>query len=331
MLNSNLKINELLEERGSFQEPNTSNIYFNNKTSSNLEKERSERPSFNYRAITEHLISLNYSEKSIISFLNCGKKSGIKIIQHCEYCGSNHLINLTHHCNLRICPNCSKRRQRKFLRRYTPVFKNLNSLRNSKESVYFLTISPLNYDTLEEGIKDISINWKKFLKSKYIKDRIKGGLWVLEIKNIGNGWNIHIHALIQSKRLDNAIRGKCLDCGQNYLKYDKFTKQYYCGSKKCGSLNVIKKGSKIQNIFNKISKNNKTMINIQEIRSFNGTLNYVLKYTSSNKDDFQTDKQIAEYMKYTYKKKLVKLFGVFHNLKIPKDRLQCYSCKQVLN
>jgi len=50
-----------------------------------------------------------------------------------------------------------------------------------------------------EYIKAIRGQFTRLLHRKYYKERIIGGLYVIELKNKGNGWNIHIHALIDTK------------------------------------------------------------------------------------------------------------------------------------
>ena len=71
----------------------------------------------------------------------------------------------------------------------------------------------------EEGQKEIKIYFKKFLRRQYVKDRVKGGFFNIEATNkYDNGFNVHMHILYYGARLDNQIRGKCFDCGQNLMK-----------------------------------------------------------------------------------------------------------------
>ena len=110
--------------------------------------------------------------------LRCGVKSGFDILVRCG-CETK-IIEVTHHCSLRTCKNCSKIRKRRISRKYFP---SLNSLaQNRKYFMYFLTISPKNYKDLNYGLSHIKKSFSKFLRHLYIKDRIKAGLYVIETK-----------------------------------------------------------------------------------------------------------------------------------------------------
>jgi len=298
-----------------------------NKFSNN--KERAEGSLLGNNVITEHLRLLGYPETSINSMNRCGEKLGIRIFRNCDGCGTRG-IDLEYHCSLRTCPNCAWVRKNRLRSKFLPILKSFHIDRNN-DQLYFLTISPANYNNSEEGIKHIKKSFKKFLRTDYIKERVKGSLWVIETKTKNKfgdskGWNIHVHAIIYGKRLDNMIRGKCNDCNQNLLKFDHKTKKYYCANNKCGSYNVIyKKDSRIVRLFKKCSKR-EVNIHVSKQGSSEYTLNYMLKYVSSNKDDFNNEKEIAEYIYYTRKKRLINGFGLFFKIKTKKSDNICYKC-----
>lgn len=282
---------------------------------------------FSYSAISSHLESLGYPLKSLNSMLMCGKMSGQKLIKRCKDCGDFQILDLKHHCNLRTCPTCSQIRQFRIVRKYMPYFSQFPTTRGSPKSLYFLSIAPQNYENLQNGLKHILFSWRKFIRTKYIKERVEGGLWVIETTNNGAGWHIHIHALFYGRRLDNCIRGKCLDCGQNFIKFDKLGNKYFCANKKCNSTNVIiNENSKIVNLFKSCSGRD---VNIQ-IRELYGStksvLNYVLKYVSANKGDFQSPEQFAQYIFSTRKQKLINMFGTFFKFKPQKTTFLCKKC-----
>ena len=126
-------------------------------------------------------------------------------------------------CNNRTCPSCAEKRKRKLRRKYLPFLKNIHNQPFSERrfKIRHLVISPQNYDNFEEGQKEIKIYFKKFLRRQYVKDRVKGGFFNIEATNkYDNGFNVHMHILYYGARLDNQIRGKCFDCGQNLMKFD---------------------------------------------------------------------------------------------------------------
>lgn len=241
--------------------------------------------------ITSHLQELGYKEKSLKSMLRCGVKSGFKILSHCGC--KNKIIDLTYHCSLRTCSGCSKIRKRKISRKYFPFLQNL--YQNKKYFLYFLTISPKNYKNIKEGLKHIKKSFSKFLRHKYLKDRVKGGLYVIESKGKEGNWNIHIHAIIYGRWIDNKVRKE--------------------------------KDSKLVRLFRQSSK---TEVNIHITRqnSVRFTLNYMLKYISANKNNFKTSLDMAKYIMATRKKRLIHTFGEFYNIKIKKSKCICYKCNQ---
>lgn len=282
---------------------------------------------FSNSAISSHLQEVNYPEKSIKSMLRCGKPSGVTIFAHCD-CGA-YPIELKHRCNLRTCPDCAKIRKRKIVRKYFPFLEKIKQDR--KNFLYFLTISPKNYEDLQEGYEHIRKSFSKFLRHKYIKERLKGGFYVIETKGTKRNWNIHLHIICYGQFLDNRIRGKCLDCGQNLIKFDYHNKKYYCASKKCNSLNVIyKQDSKLVSLFKQSSKRD-CNVHISRQGSVKFTLNYMCKYISSNKDEFDTPKDLAMYISSTRKRKLINSFGCFFNAKFTKTVCYCSKCESVIN
>jgi len=57
-------------------------------------------------------------------------------------------------------------------------------------------------------------------------------------------------------------------------------------------------------------------------------LNYLLKYVSSDKADFQDIKSQAQYMVCTRKSRLLTTFGCFFNIEIIKTKCICKKCNQ---
>ncbi|MGV8151766.1 MAG: hypothetical protein ACP5OG_01670 [Candidatus Nanoarchaeia archaeon] len=290
----------------------------NLKFSNSNEKEIPKNLNFDSNSdLINHLIQLNYPIKSINSMLKCGTLTGINLCRKCD-CGSE-IIPLSHHCNLRTCKECSKIRQRRILRQYLPLIKSFTLNPHSSENLLFLHISPDNFND-EKGLSTIRKDFSKFLRLDYVKDRVKGGLVVLEAKTKNEdgeykGWNIHLHGILYSRRLDNRIRGKCLDCGQNLIKQDQVTKKYFCANKNCNSQNIIAlKDSKLVQLW-KSSSGRNVHIWINRITSYGGALNYVLKYVSANKEDFSSDLDQARYIKQTHKCKLINTFGCFYGEK----------------
>lgn len=252
-----------------------------------------EAPLFNSKAISSHLLELGYPQNSLDSMLKCGTKSPLKLIKACG-CGSS-VIELPVSCNLRTCPRCAEKRKMRIRRDYEPVLAKFNTNPHNREFLYFLTISPANYDDYKTGLNHIRKSFSKFLRNKYVKERVLGGLYVIEAKNTGKGWNVHIHAIIYGRWLDNKVRKN--------------------------------PDSKIVTIFKRCSQRAVTM-NIQRQGSALYSLNYMLKYISANKGDFLDVKMMATYIYESRRQKLISKFGLFFDMKFDKVPCTCYKCYQ---
>lgn len=293
-----------------------------------LEQERAEGSLFSTSGISLHLRELNYPEKSIFSMLRCGESSSNIVFMHCG-CTSK-AIPLKHHCDLRTCPECAKFRKRRLRKRYFPFLSGVHQDRTN--FLYFLTISPKNYVSLEEGLFKIRKNFNKFLRLQYVKERVKAGLYVIESKqSLDGSWNIHIHCIVYGRFMDNRMRGACLDCGQHLMKFDFENKFFYCASKHCLSKNVlVKEDSKLVSLWKKSSKE-EVNVHVSKQGSSIFTLNYMLKYISSDKGDFQNVESMARYIVATRKMKLISTFGLFYKAKFQKIKPICLNCGEEIN
>ena len=279
--------------------------------------------------ISQHLRTLGHPERSIASFERCGEKLGFQMVGSCG-CGFRP-VDMRWSCCLRVCEPCSKKRQKRLKQRYLSALTNLQKQRGN-DQFYFLTLSNPSYDTFEQGLKHCKDSFKKFLRTDYVKARIKGGLYVTETTKSPDGkWHVHNHAILYGRRLDNAIRGTCLECEQHLIKYDKKSKTYFCANSKCHSEKVsFKKDSKIVSLYKKASGQESNAF-IEKMQGASTALNYLLKYISTTSDVFTDVKDIAIYIKTTHKKKLVTTFGLFFKIKYPKLLQRCYECGEPIH
>lgn len=146
----------------------------------------------------------------------------------CNACNSINSYEIT--CQVRICDKCNTKYNR-LIKRYkraiefmdnsklvTVTLKNVDQLKSHKIDLirkYFHQLKDRlsNLSRLEsiQILKDSDIQDKKRSKyisicSKYGWDfSVKGGLYSIEVTHKGNGWNIHIHSLLDSKYIPQPI------------------------------------------------------------------------------------------------------------------------------
>jgi len=293
---------------------NKEGIEYSNLPNYNLEIYENNDLIFNVYPLIKELYNLGYPLKSLNSILRCGQEEDF-ITAKCD-CGVR-IIPLIHHCDSKTCQICSLRRKKRLRKRFLPFLRDCKL--DNTSSLYFLTISPKNYFNLEEGLKEIRKDLAKWVRHKYLADRIKGGFFVIETKEKEDGtWNIHLHMVIYGRRLDNRIRGQCLECNQNLLFYNRDLKKYYCANKKCNSMNVVvRDNSKLNQLWIE-STGHEAHFHITHLKSASSTLNYMLKYVSMDKENFQSIQSEARYIIATRGKRLVSSFGTFYKIKLPK-------------
>lgn len=112
----------------------------------------------------------------------------------CLDCG--HKWRAYGNCGDRTCPEC---RYKAFWRLYKG-YKYIVKLKNPNT---LLTLTIKNQPFLERcWVQSIRSNFSKLLRRVYYKSRISGGMYCIECINQGNGWNLHLHAIIKNERID---------------------------------------------------------------------------------------------------------------------------------
>lgn len=294
---------------------------------------------FRENPLVKELVKLDYSPISINSMLRCGKEARLCLIG----CGCGKRVDYAYYrCNLRTCEKCSQIRAGNIREKWLPFLYSLE--RNRLYDFYLLTLSPENYGDLEFGLKDIKKNFNKWKRHQYLEKRIKGGLCIIEVIQTWkgkpqydkkgnflyfhskNGWNIHLHILLYSRRLDNKVRGKCLECGQNQISFDRGNHKFYCSNKKCQSRNVIYKQPKLNRMWEE-STGTSAHFYISKVNSVKKALNYVLKYVTADKTEFKDENGLAQYINAIHRKRLISPIGNFATAKV-KTPPKIHVCKK---
>lgn len=166
-----------------------------------------------------------YGEQSGESFRWCGEGA---VFVACNDCSSVHSYDKT--CDYRFCDRCGGKgmaqmsRYKSLTERIengklvTLTIENVDELSGDvidelRNGFYELRdkLEELSKDEIIELIHSADIQQKK--KQRYIADlkrvlfnqRIRGGLYAIEIKNDGNGWNVHMHALVDAEYIAQPV------------------------------------------------------------------------------------------------------------------------------
>lgn len=324
------------------------------------EKSGAERSSsLALKGICSHLRELNYPQRALKNFEKCGEGTNIFLLGSCDC--NTYVFEAKNTCDQRFCSDCAPKRKRRIKKRLLPY---LSHYQNDNMYTYkFLSINPQNYPEnfeyykplyvskisktgkkyrvqsgklkifgLEAGLYHLVDSFHMLKRRVFFKEKVKGGFYVIECTNNGNGWNLHLHCLIYSRYLNNKYRGSCPHCKQWYIKRDRISKKFYCANRKC---NKIYEGHlekpDIAQEFEKASKR-PCFTDISHIQNRKSCINYVLKYISTPKKNFQNIRQFAQFISVTYRHKLFVPFGEFWDFTKSKIKSVCicHECDSII-
>jgi len=100
-------------------------------------------------------------------------------------------------CERRFCPICARRLARERNQQFQFWFQRIARPK-------FLTLTMRNCAVLGDGLWRIKRAWKSLRRSKLFES-VRAGLWSIEVTNQGNGWHVHLHAVLSSDYIDQAL------------------------------------------------------------------------------------------------------------------------------
>lgn len=193
---------------------------------------------------------------------NMGTVDSAKAGQRFEDCGSKYYLHQCDdptcrsvdisgsRCNSRICPECGKKRMGKIVMQNLDKLKSLEKNPHAKVRPAHLVLTFKNVSAEKFNTREYHV-WmrkcvQKFLNRKWIKARIKGGIYSIECKRPVEGYktkkpgretyeiapgrlyNTHVHMLIEAEYIPNkAGRSRILSkiwhdiTGDSYITYIK--------------------------------------------------------------------------------------------------------------
>ena len=108
-----------------------------------------------------------------------------------------------HTCEFRLCPHCSRRRQRKHFSNYLPKAEAF-ARSHRVEPVHLVLTQTHRVETFEHSVKRLMAAFRKLIRRKFWLVHFRGGLWDLEVTIDADGlYHTHLHLLVfRSKFFD---------------------------------------------------------------------------------------------------------------------------------
>lgn len=246
-------------------------------------------------------------------FLNCGTDF---IVLECKNCNTLHTFSLD--CGLRICEVCTKKRWSKLNKKYAPLVRSKNPKKLSLLTLTIKNLKELNKNSIHQLIN----YFVTFRHRRYVKKRLSGGLWTLEIKGTRGNYNLHIHSLIEHN-----FYGRPSKYEVQNLKIPERLKDTKGIVTKKDLLTYT--GHDIGQIMLSIIWSNISgdpVIDIRRVDDSKEAFRYILKYVTKP-PDLDTPQDFADFLIAFYATPMIKLYGSWYNaLIILKPFLVCMHC-----
>lgn len=254
-----------------------------------------------------------FNESVASRFLKCGQDF---VVLECNNCKRLHTLSIN--CGLRICKSCTKKRWSKLHKKYSPLVRSKNP-----KTLSLLTLTIKNLVYLDSNvIHRLITHFVNFRRRTYVKNRLKGGLWCIEIKGTRGNYNLHVHCIIESKWFNKPSMQEAkqisiperLNKTKNIQSKEDLVK--YSGR----DIGQITLSAIWENI------TGDPVIDIRRIKSTKEALRYVLKYVTKP-PDLEAPEDFVDFLIAFYSIPMLKTFGSFyHAVILFTPRLICYQC-----
>lgn len=112
----------------------------------------------------------------------------------CSHCG--HLIQIPQYCGNRFCPDCSGHRRSALRTRINAIVKSIHL--RPHDSVKMLTLTVPRDRDLAVALNRLLAAFRRFRQRAYWGKNVRGGCYFVEFKRTADGWNPHLHCVIES-------------------------------------------------------------------------------------------------------------------------------------
>lgn len=115
----------------------------------------------------------------------------------CAHCGT--MRRVPERCRDRFCPVCSGSARRRSCRRIYALCDKATT--QNRARLRFLTLTLRSTDDPAAQRSDMVAAFRKLRSTRMWKDRVSGGVWVLEVTHSPAGWHLHAHIIVQGEFL----------------------------------------------------------------------------------------------------------------------------------
>lgn len=224
--------------------------------------------------------------KVIDAFLTSNNQALIKRAGKLGMCGVSPVVRLERgrrpalcpgRCRDRLCPLCSRLRAQQVRHR-------VKALVLKADAVRFVTLTmPKDDESLEKRIERLQAAFTKLRRRDFWKDRVKGGLFVIETTRgkSGGHWHVHLHCLVEGEYMvKSALKAEWAACLE---------------------------GAEI--------------VDIQACHSREKAISYVCKYVSKGSDvEKWSEEELCEYAVGVHRKRMFGTFGKWHKVDVSEER-----------
>jgi hypothetical protein len=113
----------------------------------------------------------------------------------CSHCGQ--MKRVPERCRDRFCPVCSGSARRRASRRIYALCEKATA--RNRQRLRFLTLTLKSTDDPATQRSFMVASFRKLRSTRMWKDRVSGGVWVLEVTHSPAGWHLHAHVIIQGE------------------------------------------------------------------------------------------------------------------------------------
>ena len=113
----------------------------------------------------------------------------------CTHCG--HPRKVVRPCGNRFCPICTGGQKNRAKRKLTAIVNRVRLRR--PYTLKHLTLTIPNVVKPEWGVDTLIACFRRLRQRSFWTHHVNGGAYVIEITNIGNGWHVHLHVIIEAR------------------------------------------------------------------------------------------------------------------------------------